>query len=62
MGGMGGGMPMGGHGMGGQGQQGKERRRTPGLTPDEELYVEDREYTEGVIGRRPRRKDQQESK
>jgi hypothetical protein len=57
-----GGMPMGGHGMGGQGQQGKERRRTPGLSPDEELYIEDREHTEGIIGRRPRRKDQQESK
>lgn len=52
MGGGMGGMPMGGHGQG----QGKERRRTPGLAPDEELYKEDRSWTEGVIGAR-RRKD-----
>jgi hypothetical protein len=51
-----GGMPMGGgHGMGGQGGGAKERRRTPGLSPDEELYVEDRASTEPVIGLRPRR-------
>jgi hypothetical protein len=51
-----GGMPMGGgHGMGGQGGGAKERRRTPGLSPDEELYVEDRPSTEPVIGLRPRR-------
>ncbi|MEV3903662.1 hypothetical protein AB0K11_15160 [Mycobacterium sp. NPDC050551] len=52
-----GGMPMGGgHGMGGQGGGAKERRRTPGLSPDEELYVEDRASTEPVIGlQRPRR-------
>ena len=50
-GGMGGGM--GGHG--GQPQSGKEKKRTPGLSPDEELYVEDREYTQGIIGDRKRR-------
>lgn len=51
-----GGMPMGGgHGMGGQGGGAKERRRTPGLSPDEELYVEDRPSTEPVIGLRARR-------
>lgn len=60
MGGAGmGGMPMGGHGA--QGQGGKERRRTPGLTPDEELYKEDRSWTEGVIGAR-RRKETPDSK
>ncbi len=51
-GGMGGGM---GGGHGGQAQGGKEKRRTPGLSPDEDLYVEDREYTEEVIGARKRR-------
>jgi hypothetical protein len=56
MGGMGmGGMPMGGHGAGRGGGGGQERKRTPGLSPDEELYVEDRPYTETVIGHRPRR-------
>jgi hypothetical protein len=40
---------------GGQAQAGKEKRRTPGLSPDEDLYVEDREYTEQVIGARKRR-------
>lgn len=54
-GGMGGGMGGMGHG-GGQGQgQGKEKRRDPRLTPDEDLYVEDRAYTDPVIGHRPRR-------
>jgi hypothetical protein len=53
-GGGGGGAPMGGQGGHGQGG-GKERRRTPGLSPDEELYKEDREWTEGVIGHRKRR-------
>lgn len=53
-GGMGGGM--GGMGGGhGQGGQGKEKRRNPNLTEDEELYVEDRAYTEAVIGRRARK-------
>ena len=54
-----GGMPMVGHGAG-QGQ-GKEKRRTPGLSPDEDLYTEDRAWTEAVIGNR-RRKDVQEGK
>ncbi len=49
----GGGAPMGG--QGGHGQGGKERRRTPSLSPDEEVYKEDREWTEGVIGHRKRR-------
>ncbi|MDT5064684.1 MAG: hypothetical protein QOK02_839 [Mycobacterium sp.] len=40
---------------GGQAQSGKEKRRTPSLSPDESLYVEDREYTEEVIGARKRR-------
>ena len=58
-GGMGGGMPM---GQGAQGQGGsKEKRRSPGLSPDEELYKEDRAWTEGVIGNR-RRKDVQDAK
>ncbi|PIB78211.1 hypothetical protein CQY23_15035 [Mycobacterium celatum] len=52
-----GGMPMGGHGQG----QGKEKRRTPGLSPDEELYKEDRAWTEGVIGNR-KRKDAADTK
>jgi hypothetical protein len=53
---MGGGMaPM--HSAG-QGQQGKEKRRDPKLSPDEELYVEDRPWTEGVIGNRRRREVQ----
>ncbi|WP_343603242.1 PPE domain-containing protein [Mycobacterium sp.] len=56
MGGGMGGMPMGGHGA----QQGKEKRRSPGLSPDEELYKEDRPWTEQVIGAR-RRKDTQNS-
>jgi hypothetical protein len=55
MGGMG---PM-GHGAGQN--QGKEKRRDPGLAPDEDLYTEDRPWTEGVIGNR-RRKDVQEGK
>ncbi len=52
MGGMAGGM--GGMGHGGA-QQGKEKRRDPRFAPDEELYVEDRPYTEPVIGNRRRR-------
>ncbi|OBB13760.1 hypothetical protein A5761_19200 [Mycolicibacterium setense] len=52
-GGMGGGM--GGMGGGhGQGGQGNEKRRNPKLAPDEELYVEDRAFTEAVIGNRKR--------
>lgn len=59
MGGMGGGMGGmgGGHGQG----QGKEKRRNPNLAEDEDLYVEDRAYTEAVIGRRAR-KDAKDSK
>ncbi|MDT5298431.1 MAG: hypothetical protein QOG79_1673 [Mycobacterium sp.] len=57
MGGMGG-MPM--HGAG-QGQGGKEKKRTPGLAPDEDIYTEDRPWTEAVIGNR-RRKDVQDNK
>ncbi|MGB5112311.1 MAG: hypothetical protein WBO08_12175 [Mycobacterium sp.] len=49
---MGGGM--GGMGHGG-GQQGKEKRRDARFTPDEGVYVEDRAYTEPVIGNRRRR-------
>jgi ESX-1 secreted protein B PE domain len=56
MGGMGGGM--GGMGHGG-GQQGKEKRRDARFSPDEDVYVEDRPYTEPVIGNR-RRKDVQD--
>ena len=56
MGGMGGGM--GGMGHGG-GLQGKEKRRDARFAADEELYVEDRAYTEPVIGNR-RRKDVQD--
>jgi hypothetical protein len=54
-----GGMPMhgAGHGQGG----GKERKRTPGLAPDEDVYSEDRPWTEAVIGNR-RRKDVQDNK
>lgn len=56
MGGMGG--PM----MGGQGQNpGKEKRRDPALSPDEDLYKEDRPWTEGIIGNR-RRKDPKDVK
>ncbi|WP_268957307.1 hypothetical protein [Mycolicibacterium mageritense] len=54
-GGMGGGMGGMGHGAGGQGNQGKEKRRDPNLSADEDLYVEDRAYTEGVVGHRPRK-------
>ncbi len=49
---MGGGMaPM--HGAGHN--QGKEKRRDPNLAPDEDLYTEDRPWTEAVIGNRRRR-------
>jgi hypothetical protein len=50
--------PMGhGAGMG----QGKEKRRTPDLAPDEALYTEDRPWTEAIVGNR-RRKDVQPDK
>ncbi|WP_326548832.1 hypothetical protein QGN32_12340 [Mycolicibacterium sp. ND9-15] len=52
-GGMGGGMAPMGHGAGAQ--QGKEKRRDPRLAPDEDLYTEDRPWTEAVIGNRRRR-------
>jgi hypothetical protein len=51
---MGGGMAPMGHGAGHN--QGKEKRRDPSLAPDEDLYTEDRPWTEAVIGNR-RRKD-----
>jgi hypothetical protein len=55
-GGMGGGMaPM--HGAQGQGG-GKEKRRNPSLAPDEDLYSEERPWTEAVIGNRKRREVQ----
>ena len=57
MGGMGGMAPM--HGAGGQG--GKEKRRTPGLSPDEELYTEDRPWTESVIGLQQQRETSRKS-
>lgn len=53
MGGMGGGMAPMGHGAGAQ--QGKEKKRDPRLAPDEDLYTEDRPWTEAVIGNRRRR-------
>jgi hypothetical protein len=43
-----------GHGAG-HGQGGKEKKRNPDLAPDEELYKEDREWTEAVIGNRRRK-------
>lgn len=58
MGGMGGMAPM-GHGAGHN--QGKEKRRDPNLAPDEDLYTEDRPWTEAVIGNR-RRRDVQDGK
>jgi hypothetical protein len=58
MGGMGGMAPM-GHGAGHN--QGTEKRRDPNLAPDEDLYIEDRPWTEAVIGNR-RRRDVQDGK
>jgi ESX-1 secreted protein B PE domain len=57
-GGMGGMAPI-GHGAGGP--QGKEKRRDPQLAPDQDLYTEDRPWTEAVIGNR-RRRDVQDSR
>ena len=57
---MGGGMAPIGHGAG-HGNQGKEKRRDPNLSPDEDLYTEDRPWTEAVIGNR-RRRDVQDGK
>jgi hypothetical protein len=56
---MGGGMAPMGHGAGHN--QGKEKRRDPNLSPDEDLYTEDRPWTEAVIGNR-RRRDVQDGK
>jgi hypothetical protein len=49
-GGMGGGMPMGGHGDKG----GSKGKRVQGAD-EESLYTEERQWTEGVIGNRPRK-------
>jgi hypothetical protein len=43
------------------GQQGKEKRRDSRVAPDEDLYTEDRPWTEAVIGSR-RRRDVQDRK
>jgi hypothetical protein len=43
------------HGAG-HGGGGKEKKRSPGLSPDENIYAEERPWTEPVIGNR-RRKD-----
>jgi hypothetical protein len=62
---MGGGM---GGGMGGMGhgnrEGGKEKKRNPNLSPEESLYVEDRPYTDPVIGhtRRTKIDDKKETK
>jgi len=64
---MGGGGAMGG-GMGGMGhgnrEGGKEKKRNPNLSEDEALYVEDRPYTDPVIGhiRRTKIDDKKESR
>ena len=50
---MGGGMAPMGHGAGHN--QGREKRRDPNLSPDEDLYTEDRPWTEAIIGNRRRR-------
>jgi hypothetical protein len=44
--------------MHGAGVQGKEKRRDPRTAPDEDLYTEDRPWTEGVVGNRRRREVQ----
>ncbi|MCH9736369.1 MAG: PPE domain-containing protein [Actinomycetia bacterium] len=53
MGGMGGMAPM-MHGAKGEGRG--DKKRNPQLSEDEELYTEDRPWTEAVIGNRPRRR------
>jgi hypothetical protein len=55
----GGGMAPMGHGAGHN--PGKEKRRDPNLSPDDDLYTEDRPWTEAVIGNR-RRRDVQDGK
>jgi hypothetical protein len=61
-GGMGGGM--GGMGHGGNREGGKEKKRNPNLSPEESLYVEDRPFTDPVIGhtRRTKVEDKKEPK
>lgn len=61
-GGMGGGM--GGMGHGGNREGGKEKKRNPNLSADEALYVEDRPFTDPVIGhtRRTKIEDKKEPK
>ena len=49
--------PMHGAGMGGQ--QG-EKKRNPAVAQDEELYTEERPWTEAVIGNRRRRGTQED--
>jgi hypothetical protein len=49
---MGGGMPMGGAGGKSDGGKGKRVQSADG---DESLYTEERAWTEGVIGNRPRK-------
>ena len=57
--GMGGGMaPMAGHRGGGES---KEKARSPDLAPNEQIYAEDRPWTEAIIGQR-RRRDTPESR
>jgi hypothetical protein len=58
-GGMAGGVAPMAHGAGLN--QGKEKRRSPDLAPDEDLYTEGRPWTEAVIGNR-RRRDVQDGK
>jgi len=52
-GGMGGMAPM-MHGAKGEGSN--EKKRNPQLSQDEEIYTEDRPWTEAVIGNRVRRR------
>ncbi|MGB8402833.1 MAG: hypothetical protein WCE30_02020, partial [Mycobacterium sp.] len=56
--------PMGAMGHGSNRESGKEKKRNPNLSLDETLYVEDRDYTDPVIGhtRRTRIDDPKESK
>lgn len=58
MGGVGPGMAPMAHGAGSL--PGKEKRRDPRLAPDEDLYTEDRPWTEAVVGQQRRRRDDQE--
>ena len=40
----------------------RRRSRTPGLTPDEVIYTEDREWTENYIGQQAKRRASADSK